>query len=120
MTDVVGFTKEGWTAGLRSGDFQQVDSVLKGEIYNDDEEVVGVGYCCLGVGMELDPEADPEMDEDKADRGATEMPHPAILARWGLKKEDADNLAQMNDNKEPFSKIADAIDDLPPFVPYEY
>jgi hypothetical protein len=36
-----------------------------------------------------------------------------------LRQEDADRLARMNDDKKPFTEIADAIDALPPFFSYE-
>jgi hypothetical protein len=112
------FSKELWVEGLRSGVFSQTDSVLKGDLYDDDDEVIDVGYCCLGVALELDPDTDPEEPTCRADGGSTEMPALWVLEKWGLKQEDADNLAKMNDNQVPFTEIADAIDALPPFVPY--
>lgn len=47
--------KNKWIKALRSGKYKQVQENLKGEVYTEDGESLGVGFCCLGVLCEVAP-----------------------------------------------------------------
>jgi hypothetical protein len=106
--------KAKWVEALRSGKYEQGEGFLRAH----DET-----YCCLGVLYDvLAPDAQWEHGEDAwlppvedrvgDDDGDLPEGHfdPSVYERAGFKYADALELANMNDNGEPFSAIADYIE----------
>ncbi len=115
-----------WVDALRSGNFLQARGALTDDIFADPDDrhsdILGLGYCCLGVGIEIDPlivNFDDGVDKDQGE----DIPSCEVLARWGLSYETANLLAKKNDGtgmpKEDFPQIADFIAELD-MVPYPY
>lgn len=106
--------RQKWLEALESGKYQQTTARLQRE---------NLGFCCLGVlcdivdptRWDITPGASIEYhllatDENFPDQRAVgSMPPSDILNLVGLKIEDAQMLARMNDNGDSFSMIADRI-----------
>jgi hypothetical protein len=102
-----------WIAALRSGKFSQCKSVLHQD---------GVGHCCLGVAYEVGggtwtEEEQPSLADGavcgrvpKGNEGNYELLCGEQLDRVGLDAEDAETLAEKNDNGSDFTEIADYIE----------
>lgn len=115
-----------WVAALRGGNFLQARGALTDDVFADPDdrrgEILGLGYCCLGVGIEVDP-AIANFEDGVDQNQAEDIPSFEVLARWGLPYETANLLAKKNDGTgmpaEDFPEIADFIEQLD-MVPYEY
>lgn len=91
--------RDRWCSALRSGEYNQSKEVL----YNREED----GYCCLGV-LGVIHGANLEAIEDENIKG---FPNKAFLEQVGLFKENAHELAGMNDNGYDFLMIAKHIEE---------
>lgn len=90
--------KEKWCEALRTGKYRQGNGVLCGS------DMHGSFYCCLGVLRDV-------MDSsDYASSGNGQFLAPHQLRASGLSQEQQSFLAEMNDNGEKFSTIADYIE----------
>lgn len=100
--------KAKWVEALRSGKYKQALQVLR-----DTDEGA---YCCLGVlcdiidssrwdsdGYYLGTDSDEETEYE-------DMPPESILEVSGLRHDQAEKLASMNDNGIPFTGIAELIE----------
>lgn len=108
-----------WTAALRSGHYQQTTHVLHNR----------GGFCCLGVLCDI---VDPTWEGQVRDytHPTLQSRNGGLLSGYGLRMIDMSlavqgTLVGMNDDRTPFSTIADWIDThdlqtgdpLPPPVP---
>lgn len=89
--------KDKWVKALRSGKFEQCNSVL-----HDGK----TGYCCLGV---LRHVADPK-DKRSQNNDHAFLSRPQ-LKQFGLTDKVQIALADLNDDKVPFEVIAGLIDE---------
>lgn len=99
-----------WLAALRSGKYRQAREALK--TYDS--------YCCLGVLCDLaDPAGWGALEDGWAGTPANlvsegnELPPIELIERVGLQAPDMHSLIGLNDDeREPFSAIADAIEQM--------
>lgn len=104
--------KKLWVDALRSGEYKQADSRLRGES----------GYCCLGVLCDIHAQEtgghwDGEETNHTYDGCATYLPK-SVVAWADLRNDDPDvtpnnkasQLSRLNDTQVPFAEIADAIE----------
>jgi hypothetical protein len=91
-----------WVAKLRSGEYQQCQGVLKTDS----------GFCCLGVLCDIydDTRWNNENMFVFGGEGCDNWPPAEILNDVGLDRAKADVLASANDDDQPFSTIADIIE----------
>jgi hypothetical protein len=100
--------RDRWVEALRSGRYRQTTGVLRS---------LGGKFCCLGVAADVlipEPwEHDPARTLGYTFEG-NDDPHVLLAAtrgRIGLKREDHDTLAGLNDNRGwSFKQIADWIE----------
>lgn len=98
--------KEKWVAALRSDKYEQT----KGYLHED------VGYCCLGVLCDIvDPAAWIDREDNVKEwiykNEIDYLTLPSTLCNdLDITPDNAGILAEMNDNNETFSKIADYIE----------
>lgn len=125
--------KNAWTAALRGGEYEQVQGALRARSHDHDHEILG--YCCLGVLIDVLIEDDLRVDlqlawasdsqvgfrnpdydaEDPTSQGlrATEGGDlgPWLRAVLGVSSADEAELVHMNDlGGDDFFEIADWID----------
>lgn len=110
---------EQWVAALRSGEYAQVDGVLRAR----DES--GDSFCCLGVLCQISGLEEPEdehtgysrtMDEFLSNPGDEVL--PGFVQEWsGMRSEQGDldgdrvSLANLNDKGHTFLELADIIEE---------
>lgn len=101
MTKMDPVWKKKWIEALRSGKYSQGRHTLKNSY--------DMEYCCLGVLCDI---VDPYGWTDN-DNHYDEVNYPAnsVLNKVVLDRDEAHDLAVMNDAGEPFSKIAAYIED---------
>jgi hypothetical protein len=90
--------KEKWCEALRTGRYRQGNGVLNGS------DMHGEFYCCLGVLREVMN----KLDYTSSSSGQF-LTYDQLCAS-GLSQEQQSFLAEMNDNGEKFSTIADYIE----------
>lgn len=128
---------EKWVAALKSGDYDQTQSVLKRTASDPDN--ANVGHCCLGVACEVYHKETGEgewkveilatipyfVTDDSADTPQTknDIVLPVAVREWlGLASTggdyldgygDASSLTDLNDSGATFAEIADLIESEP-------
>lgn len=112
--------KAKWLTALRSGTYQQGECSLAHPDYNDDNEFLGMRYCCLGVAGKVMGLPDDQLKWAGiiADLREEKYLFPPVLQQpitcmtpTGEKGNVVDRLTGMNDNGISFSKIADWIEE---------
>jgi len=124
--------KAKWIEALRSGEYQQAQNSLKADIYSNyeyDPEVIGQGYCCLGVLCDLyrkEVKADFWNDYTDEERETDQVPNEVVewadinndnLATPEKQAIDEYNISQQflatkNDAGLTFKEISDAIENF--------
>lgn len=105
--------KKKWLKALRSGEYDQG----LGQLVSED----GCRFCCLGVLCDITPECGWQFldgsgmwaaySEDNGWGWDESFPPPEILEIAGMSMEQANDLAERNDDGLPFSKIAAIIEE---------
>lgn len=109
--------KQAWLSALRGGEYIQGAGALKRELYNSNPGEYE--FCCLGVLAEISGAAwetspifrDHAVKALADDEMSTVMPPASLLEQYGLTEENANHLAEMNDNGDTFGEIADYIEE---------
>lgn len=107
-------TRQKWVQALRSGDYTQISGLLWYPKVNN-VEVVGGGFCCLGVFMKVCLGFTPDSRHYFKELGSSlkEGEYSGwrqVLEKEGLPRYQILQLVEMNDNGVSFSKIADWIE----------
>lgn len=100
--------KTKWVAALRSGDYRQVEGLLRSQAKNG-----SCSFCCLGVladvagadwesGLLKTGQFISDPDEEVLSDGAEQL--------FGLNSHEQSTLAEMNDRGDSFDVIADYIE----------
>lgn len=110
--------KDKWITALRSGKYAQAQGELRGEIEDEDggPDSTVIGYCCLGVLLDIEhpngwtntfADGLVHRREAKSNQG---FPSSAFLEEVGMTREQAEELASLNDAGYDFEFIAQAIE----------
>lgn len=104
-----------WIDALRSGEYKQANSELRGRVYKDEDDDVGtLGFCCLGVLCDLaSKDGGPRWYNDNFLGNGSYLPE-IISDFMDLGEIEAasfqDNLVDKNDGGLSFKQIANYIE----------
>lgn len=100
--------KREWVKALRSGEYEQAQRAMC--VWNGKK----FAFCCLGVLADISVDGEWELSKGVRYeiRGScsTSMPKHTLRNAVGLSEEDADVLANMNDDGKSFNQIAAHIE----------
>lgn len=106
------YNRQRWCAALRSGSYPQGEGALVSDVFDDNREMLGTEYCCLGVAQKLFGMDDSSSTNE--DDGPNEfLDSDQAMVRLGITEEEQHKLAMMNDDPDiSFIDIANHIETL--------